>query len=299
MTPPPDYERLGFKEILVRLEGAVAVAVLNRANKFNTFSTLLVEELVQVFDLFDKDDRVRVVILTAEPTAPVFCAGADITAGWDAMRGVDIASKGHQAHRDRGGRVTMAIYNCRKITIAAVNGHAAGVGMTGLQLPFDFRFVWEGAKLSFPFVRRGIAAEAVSSYLLPRLLSHSRATSLLLSGATVSPTSPLISSLYHQILPTREAVFPAAKAFADELAQNTSQVGVAYTKALLQHPGESLEENHLLDSRAFSVLVHEGDAKEGAMSFKERRPPQFRDTLSSTKTPWTPWWRPLDVSPKL
>jgi enoyl-CoA hydratase/carnithine racemase len=55
--------------------------------------------------------------------------------------------------------VTLAIFRCRKITIAAVNGHAAGVGITGLQLPSDFRFIWAGAKLAFPFIRRGIAPE--------------------------------------------------------------------------------------------------------------------------------------------
>jgi enoyl-CoA hydratase/carnithine racemase len=68
------------------------------------------------------------------------------------------------AHRDTGGKVTIAIFRCRKITICAVNGHAAGVGITGLQLPCDFRFVWSGAKLAFPFVRRGIAAEGALRY---------------------------------------------------------------------------------------------------------------------------------------
>jgi enoyl-CoA hydratase/carnithine racemase len=68
----------------------------------------------------------------------------------------------YTAHRDFGGKVTLAIFRCRKITIVAVNGHAAGFGFSGLQLPCDFRFVWAGAKLALPFVRRGIAAECVS-----------------------------------------------------------------------------------------------------------------------------------------
>lgn len=63
------------------------------------------------------------------------------------------------AHRDGGGIVSLAIHRCRKITIAAVNGHAVGVGVTAFQLPFDFRFVWGGAKIALPFVRRGIAPE--------------------------------------------------------------------------------------------------------------------------------------------
>lgn len=56
----------------------------------------------------------------------------------------------------------LAIFRCRKITIAAVNGHAVGVGFSGLQLPCDFRFAWVGAKLALPFVRRGITAECAS-----------------------------------------------------------------------------------------------------------------------------------------
>jgi enoyl-CoA hydratase/carnithine racemase len=161
--------------------------------------------------------------------------------------------------------------------------------VTGLQLPFDFRFAWEGAKITLPFVRRGISPEgshsflarcllpnsltviATSAYLLPRLIGLSRASSLILSGATVNPTSPLVSSLYHQILPTREEVYPAGKAFADELAANTSQTAIAYAKALLRHPGESMEENHLRDSWVFSALLGEEDANEGATSFRERR----------------------------
>lgn len=131
--------------------------------------------------------------------------------------------------------------------------------------------------------------EATSSYLLPRLVGLSRANSLLLTGATVLPESPYIKELYHQILPTREAVYPAAKAFAEELAANTSQVSIAYAKGLLQHPGDSLEENHLLDSRAMKLSSKSEDGAEGALSFKERRMPKFTGTLSKNLSPWYPW----------
>lgn len=204
---------------------------------------------------------------------------------------------------------TLAIYNCRKITIAAVNGHAVGVGFTAMQLPFDFRFVWKGAKLAVPFVRRGIAAEgkstlqfcavqvimdpniltACSSYLLPKLVGHANATALLLTGSTFSPDSPYLQGLYHKSFDKREDVYPAALAFATDLAANTSQVAVAYTKALLAHPGSSIEENHLLDSRIIRMLSVSEDAAEGAASFKERRPTKFTDTLSKGLSDWYPW----------
>ncbi|KAE9405221.1 peroxisomal enoyl-CoA-hydratase [Gymnopus androsaceus JB14] len=290
-----DYSSLGFKAIIAKLDNGVLVVTLNRAKQRNTFGDTLPAELIQVFDIADRDDRVRVVVLTAEHTAPAFCSGADISKGWGMLFRPEEDLEGETAHRDGGGQVTMAIYKCRKLTIAAVNGHAAGVGMTAMQLPFDFRFVWEGAKLVFPFVRRGINPEAASTYLLPRLLGHSRANSLLLSGITVSPTSPLISNLYHEILPRREDVFPAALALAKDLAINTSQISVAYTKGLLQHPGDTIEENHILDSRAIKLLGSGKDAAEGALSFKERRNPKFPDTLSKNSSPWYPWWRTVDV----
>jgi len=292
---PLDYGTFGLKAVIVKLEGSVLVITINRAKQRNSFGDTLPDELIQLFDLADRDDRVRVVVLTAEHTAPAYCSGADITQGWSGLFTPEEKIEGEGSHRDSGGRVTLAVYNCRKLTIAAVNGHAVGVGMTALQLPFDIRFVWEGAKLAFPFVRRGINPEATSSYLLPRLLGHSRANALFLTGATLNPTSHLISSLYYEIIPKREDVFPAAFALAKELAENTSQLSIAYTKALLQHPGGSVEENHLLDSRALELLASGQDAAEGALAFKERRSPKFPDTLSKKSSPWFPWWRSMDV----
>lgn len=290
-----DYSNLGFKDIIISLDGAVAVILINRPKQRNSINKNIISELKQAFALCDRDDRVRAVILTADPSAPAYCSGADISGGWDLLWEEEAEKEGDQAHRDSGGTLSVVIYRCRKITIAAVNGHAAGAGLTAFQLPFDFRFVWAGAKLTFPFVRRGIPAEATSTYLLPRLLGHSRASSLLLTGATVTPDSPYIKDLYHQIVDKREEVFPIARAFAEELVANTSQPSVTYTKALMQHPGDSIEENHLLDSRAIRFLGKSNDAAEGVNSFKERRQPKFHDTLSTNPNPWFPWWRTLDI----
>ncbi|EIW57639.1 peroxisomal enoyl-CoA-hydratase [Trametes versicolor FP-101664 SS1] len=291
----PDYAKLGFTAIRVELDSSVAVVTLTRSKQRNTFSAELVDDLIKSFDLFDRDDRVRVVVLTAEPTSPAFCAGADISGGWGGLFNPEDQKEGEHAHRDTGGKVAMAIFRCRKITISAVNGHAVGVGVTGLQLPFDIRFVWAGARLAFPFVRRGIAPEACSSFLLPKLLGHSRALSLFLTGQTVTPDSPLISGLYHSILPTREEVFPAALALAKDLAANTSQTAAAVTKALVWHGYDTMEEQHIVDSRAIRVLGLSADAAEGALSFKERRAPKFADTLAKL-APWMPWWKEVSVA---
>jgi enoyl-CoA hydratase/carnithine racemase len=291
----PDYGIQGWQSIIVYLDGPVAVVKLNRTKERNTFTSELEQDLVAAYTLFDLDDRVRAVVLTADHTAPAFCSGADISSGWDGLWTKDDHEQGRHTHRDSGGKVTLAIFRCRKITIVAVNGHAAGVGVSGLQLPSDFRFIWARAKLALPFVRRGIAAEAASSYLLPRLLGYSRAVGILLTGGTYSPDSPLLQGMYHATFPNREDVFPAALAFAQELAANTSQTSIAWTKALLWRGADSIEGQHIIDSRGMSELGSRRDAMEGALAFKERRPVKFQDVLSKDLSDFVPWWTELDV----
>ncbi|KAL1753068.1 ClpP/crotonase-like domain-containing protein [Schizophyllum commune] len=289
------YDSLGFKDILVTLDSGVLLVLINRPKQKNMFEADLANDIIRVFEVADKDDRVRAVVLSADPTAPAYCSGANITGGWDNLLTPEEKKEGLHSHRDGGGKVAMAIYHCRKLTIAAVNGHAAGVGCTALQLPFDIRFAWKDAKIIFPFVRRGIVPEATSSYLLPRLIGQSRATAVLLTGDILSPTSRHLDGLYHTVLPTRAEVLPAALAFAKELAQNTSQVSVAYAKGLIQHPGADQEENHLHDSYAMAAFSKARDAREGTKAFFERRAPKFEDTLSDNLPSYYPWWRPVDI----
>ncbi|KAI0303652.1 peroxisomal enoyl-CoA-hydratase [Multifurca ochricompacta] len=291
----PDYSSQGWQNITVSLDSPVAIVKLNRAKQRNTFTNGLEQDLVAAYELLDLDDRVHVIILTADHTAPAYCSGAELNSGWGSIYSKEDELHGRHTHRDAGGKVTLAIFRCRKITIAAVNGHAVGVGITGLQLPCDFRFVWAGAKLALPFVRRGIAAEAASGYLLPRLLGYSRAVALLLTGGTYSPDSPLLQGLYYATFPNREDVLPAALAFSHELAANTSQTSIAWSKALLWRGADSIEGQHILDSRGIADLVSRGDAAEGAKAFKERRSVKFTDKVSKDLSDFVPWWTELDV----
>ncbi|KAL5504340.1 hypothetical protein ACEPAH_8414 [Sanghuangporus vaninii] len=292
-----DYAAFGFSDIIVELKGAVAIIILNRSARRNVFTKRLAAELISAFETFDKDDRIRVVVLTADHRAPAFCAGADIGNGWNDLWDPEAEKEPDpvRAHRDTGGKVTMAIFRCRKVTVIAVNGHAAGIGMT-MQLAFDFRLAWNGAKLIFPFVTRGICAEALSSFLLPRLVGHSKATILLLSGETFTPSSPHISSLYYKVLPQRDEIFPAALHLAERLASTTSATSVVMTKALIWRGANSPEEQHLLESRALRTLGPSKDGEEGARSFLEKRNPKFTATLSADLPSWVPWWNEIDIS---
>jgi enoyl-CoA hydratase/carnithine racemase len=135
----------------------------------------------------------------------------------------------------------------------------------------------------------------ISTFLLPRLLGYSRAVGLLLTGGTHSPDSPLLQGLYHSTFPKREDVFPAALALARDLAANTSQTSVAWTKALLWRGADSIEGQHVLDSRALSDLASRADSAEGVMAFKERRPLRFSDVLSKDLSDFVPWVRSFPV----
>ncbi|KAJ3888319.1 peroxisomal enoyl-CoA-hydratase [Lentinula edodes] len=296
------FDHLGLTDVTAKLEDSILIVTLNRSRKLNSFSEKMSVDLVRLFQFGDQDDRVRVIVLTADPSAPAFCAGADME---EVARGSSLLGRKEDSeteHRDPGGQVAMAIYNNRKITIVAVNGHAhgtksskSGAGLTALQLPFDFRFIWSGSKITMPFVRLGIAPESTSTYLLSRLIGEARAAAVLFSGAVMQPDSPVISNLYYQVFPNRTDVLPAALILARNISTNSSQTSISYSKGLLHHPGASIEEHHLLDSRAMKILGSGNDAAEGAKAFMQRRKPNFPDTLTKSLSPWYPWWKTTDV----
>src|ERR1700760_1851491 len=134
----------------------------------------MMNDLLDVFDRIDRDDEVRAIIVTGSGRA--FCAGADLSAGastFDATTNPERAARNagpldsvdwsDDRVRDGGGRVILAIFECLKPVIAAVNGAAVGVGATML-LAMDIRLASENARFGFGFARRGIVPEACSSY---------------------------------------------------------------------------------------------------------------------------------------
>lgn len=185
----------------------------------------------------------------------------------------------------RGGMVSMAISDCRKPVIAAINGHAVGVGIT-MTLPMSIRITCSQAKIAFPFARRGIAMEACSSYFLPRLVGFSLATYLVTTGATFPATSPLVGTLFHEIMDANDKVLPRAMALAKEIALNTSTVSNAVMKDLMwwSNP-QSAYEAHRNESFALGHLHKGVDQQEGIDSFLHKRPAKFPGTLEKDLPP--------------
>ncbi len=268
-----------------------AVVTLHRPEQMNAFTPVMAKELIEIFAEADRDDAVRAVVVTGSGKA--FCAGADLSFGRDTF---DISKReGREVpvseHRDRGGKVALAIFNCRKPVIGAINGHAVGIGIT-MTLPMDIRIAAEDAKIGFVFVRRGVVPEACSSWFLPRITGIAKATELVYTGRVFRAEEEAACGLFNYVLP-REEVLSKAMAIAGEIAVQTSAVSVALSKALLWH---GLSENdpqsvHLIDSRCFHWSGRSRDSQEGVQSFLEKRAPNFTMSPARDMPDFYPWWK--------
>lgn len=285
-----------FTDIAFDVDGAIATITLDRPDRLNAFTVGMQRQAVAALDEVDADDRIRAVIVTGRGRG--FCAGADLGGGGDtfnadAQSGDSGAIEGGHApmeHRDEGGLLTLRIFECTKPVIAAINGPAVGIGAT-MTLPMDIRLASTQAKFGFVFARRGIVPEACSSWFLPRLVGISRAAEWCYSGRVFGPDEALAGGLVRSVHEPDD-LLGAAQELAEEIAENTSAVSVALTRAMLwrmlgeSHPMAA----HEVDSPGIAYLGKSADAREGVVSFLEKRPPQFTDTVSRDMPPFYPWW---------
>jgi enoyl-CoA hydratase/carnithine racemase len=211
---------MDFETVLYEVADGVATITLNRPQAMNAWTPQLSDELSLAMGAADANDDVRAVVLTGAGKA--FCVGADLSDGEEGFRA------GQQSRRE-GPRCMP--YKVRKPVIAAINGHAVGVGITYPML-CDIRIVSESAKIQYAMVRRGILPELGSHVLLPRVIGFSRAADLLLTGRLIMGTEAAELGLASQALPTEE-VWPAAMTIARDIAENVAPVSAALAKQLM------------------------------------------------------------------
>ena len=281
-----------FTQIIYDVADGIATITLNRPEKMNAFTNVMMKEMVAAFDLVDGDDAVRVVIVTGGGER-AFCAGADLTpdhGGSVFASGDAVESLSDERVRDSGGRLTLRIFECKKPVIAAVNGVAVGIGAT-MQLAMDMRLASTTARYGFVFARRGIVPEAASSWFLPRLVGMQRALEWCMTGRVFDAQEAMDGGLVRS-LHAPEDLQPAAQKLAREIADNTAPVSVALTRHMLwrlsaeKHPMAA----HKIDSRAIYRRSRSGDAKEGISSFLEKRDPVYPDKVSADMPDFFPWW---------
>jgi len=272
-----------FDEIDLSVSDSIATLTLNRPERMNAFTATMMHEIIAAFDLIDADDDVRAVIITGAGRA--FCAGADLAAGAETFAGRDAsdrdrADRAPSVGRDGGGRVTLRIFESTKPVIAAINGAAVGVGVT-MTLPADIRIAATTARFGFVFSRRGIVPEACSSWFLPRIVGISRAAEWCYSGRLFDATEALDTGLVRSLHDPGHLI-EAARQIAESLVSDSAAVSVALTRQMLwrmlgaAHPMDA----HRVDSRGIAIRGASADAREGVMSFLDKRPADFVDRVS-------------------
>ncbi len=282
----------GYTQIGYDLQGPVALVTLDRPEKMNAFTRTMMAEIIDAIDEADGDDRVRAVVFTGSGDR-AFCAGADLTPEGGGHVFSDpnpVEDLSDERVRDGGGRLTLRLFNAKKPLISACNGVAVGVGAT-MQLPMDMRLCSDNARFGFVFARRGITPEAASSWFLPRLVGMQTALEWCMTGRIFDAEEALEKGLVRSIHPQQD-LLGAALGLAHEIAENTSAVSVAMTRAMLwrlsatEHPMMA----HRIDSRAIYRLSRSADAREGVTSFLEKRSPVYPDTVSADMPDFYPWW---------
>ena len=264
--------------VLLERDGDIAVVRLHRPDRLNAFTNAMCDRLIAVMDECDADDGVRAVVVTG--TGRAFCAGADLGGGGDTfVLGDDPETGGAPA--DKGGLVSLRFYRSTKPVIVAINGPAAGVGVT-MTLPADVRIASDTARFGFVFTKRGIVPEACSSWFLPRVVGIATALRWTLGGQMVSAEEALAQGLVSEIVPA-DRVLARAIEVAREMTTGTAPVSVALTRQLMWRMlgAESPEVAHRADSLAVYLRGTSGDAREGVESFLEKRSPAFPDRISA------------------
>src|SRR5436305_9252139 len=220
-----------YETILTDLADNIFIVTINRPDKLNALNTQMIHELIDAFDVADKEDAARAIIVTGAGRA--FCAGADLSGGGGTF---DRAARpdrpavpngpdgkpdlSHDNARDGGGRITLRIFNCRKPVIAAVNGPAVGIGATML-LPMDVRIASSAARFGFVFSQRGIVPEAASSYFLPRIVGIAQALEWCYAGRVFSAEEALAGRLVSRVVAPADLIGAArtlARSFIDHTA---------------------------------------------------------------------------------
>ena len=282
-------------------DDGILTITLNRADKLNAFTVRMAEELIDAFTSASDDDAVRAIVVTGAGRA--FCAGMDLADQTNpnvfglneslrpTMRDLDERLEDPeivQGVRDTGGRVTLAIFACKKPVIAAINGVAVGIGAT-MTLAMDMRIASEQARFGFVFGKIGIVPEACSSWFLPRVVGLPKALEWTYSAELIHAPAALQAGLVSKVVAS-DGLLEEAYRVARQISNGRSPVAVAlirqmmYRNSAADHPLQA----HKVESLAV-FYASQGDGKEGVAAFLEKRSPQFKD-LASRMPDFYPWW---------
>lgn len=221
-----------YENILFDVEDGIATITLNRPDKLNAYTTEMGDEVTHAFRSVQRDDDVRVLIFTGAGRA--FCAGADLEHLKAHAAGKNVSKGPRLGEEDFLRKLPLEMRDYPKPIIAAINGHAVGVGMT-MVMPCDIRICAEDAKLGFIFGKLGILPGLGSSHLLPNLVGMAKAQELVLTAKKILGPEAAEIGLVNQCVPA-DQVLIEARAMAKQMTE-IEPVVLAYAKQALHYGG--------------------------------------------------------------
>ena len=265
-------------DVLVDVDAGVAVLTLNRAEHLNAYTADMGAQLSRAYRDCDEDDDVRAIVITGAGRA--FCAGADFSA----------STSPFDAPTDDAAFSASPIdppaFELRKPVIAALNGHAIGIGLT-IALQADIRIVAEDAKYGVVQVRRGVIPDCMSHWTLAHLTNLGVAAEVLLTGRTFDGAEAVALGVANKALPAGQVLDHAVE-MARDIATNVAPMSAALCKRLLWDSainGYTPRQVASLETQLHHRVMGTDDAREGVAAFLDRRPPRFSARLSAD---WTP-----------
>ncbi|WP_068181387.1 enoyl-CoA hydratase-related protein [Mycobacterium sp. UM_CSW] len=265
-------------DMTIDIDQGVAVLTLNRPEHLNAYTAEMGALLSRAYRDCDADDDVRAIVLTGAGRA--FCVGADFSGNispFDAPSDRDAFS---------ASPIDPAAFELRKPVIAALNGHAIGIGLT-IALQADIRLVAEDAKYGVVQVRRGVIPDCMSHWTLAHLATLGVAAEVLLTGRTFTGAEAVALGVANRALPS-ERVLESAVEMARDIAAHVAPMSAALCKRLLW---DSAVHNYSprqvasLETQLHHRVMGTADAREGVTAFLDRRPPRFSSRLSAD---WAP-----------
>jgi 2-(1,2-epoxy-1,2-dihydrophenyl)acetyl-CoA isomerase len=262
---------VAYEQLILDRDGAVATVRLNNPAKLNALSETMTRELVDALAALKDDPEVRAVVLTGEGRG--FCSGADL-GGMEQeyreggrARPTDLLDEGY-------AKIVRLIVESPKPVIAAVNGVAAGAGLS-LALACDLRIASDEATFSMAFVRIGLVPDSGASYFLPRIVGAAAALELSITGERIDASHALRIGLVGRVVPATLLADETAPLAAALAALPTAAIGL--TKKLLREAASlTLEEALALESRVQDEATLTEDHREGVLAFLDKRAPEFR-----------------------
>ncbi len=297
MTPRTD----NYQTLRLAQDGGVVLLQLHRPEQLNAFTVEMANELEQAFCSLSEDDTVGAIVVTGAGKA--FCAGMDLQRpgnvfGLDETLDLSLQDLEERFDdpavvagvRDTGGRVTLAIHDCKKPIIAAINGAAVGIGAT-MTLAMDVRMASTRARMGFVFGRLGIVPEACSTWYLPRLVGLQQALEWVYSADIFDAEEALRGGLLRSISEP-DALLNDAIALARRFCEGRSAVALALTRQMMRRNAALPDprQAHAIESLAMWA-TSVGDGKEGVAAFLQKRAPQFAASAGAQMPGFYPWWQ--------